>query len=100
MLDRAKGVVTISEDFTLEKPVDVMLSLMTCVAPVIQPGGVKVGGTLLAFDAAALKPEIEKIALTDTGLKRAWGDAVYRIKLNSAAPVAMAQWKLELRGAS
>jgi hypothetical protein len=96
-LDRAKGVVAISEDFEMEKPVDVMLSLMTAVAPVVQADGVKIGGTLLAFDQVALKAEVERIAITDDALKHSWGDAVYRIKLNSAAPVAKAAWKLELR---
>jgi hypothetical protein len=98
-LDRAKGAVTISEDFALEKAVDVTLSLMTAVAPVIQAGGISIGSVMLAFDAAALKPVVEKIAITDAGLKHSWGDAVYRVKLSSAAPVAMAKWKLELRGA-
>jgi hypothetical protein len=96
-LDRSKSIVIISEDFVLEKPVDVMLSLMTAVAPVIQADGVKIGGTLLAFDQAALKAAVERIAITDEALKRSWGEAVYRVKLNSAVPVAKAAWKLELR---
>ncbi len=96
-LDRAKGVVAISEDFDLAKPTSVMLSLMTAVAPAIQADGVKVGGALLIFDQAALRAEVERVAITDDAMKRSWGDAVYRIKLNSAAPVAKATWKLELR---
>jgi Heparinase II/III-like protein len=96
-LDRAKSIVTISEDFDLGKPVDVTLSLMTAVAPVVQADGVKIGGTLLMFDQAALKAEVEKIPITDETLKHSWGEAVYRIKLNSAAPVAKAAWRLELR---
>jgi len=96
-LDRAKDVVTLSEDFVLEKPVGVMLSLMTAVAPVVEADGVQIGGTLLRFDRDALKAEVERIAITDEALKHSWGDAVYRIKLSSAAPVAKAAWKLELR---
>jgi len=97
LLDRSHGSVAITEDFMLDKPVDVSLSLMTAVAPVVQPDGVKIGGTLLVFDQAALKAAIERVAITDDGLKHSWGDAVYRIRLNSAAPVAKATWKLELR---
>src|SRR6266702_513720 len=96
-LDRAKGVVAISEDFVLDKPVDVMLSLMTAVEPVVQPDGVRIGATLLSFDRSELKAAVEKIAVTDDAMKHSWGDAVYRLKLNSAAPVAKATWKLELR---
>jgi hypothetical protein len=96
MLDRVKGIVTISEDFALETAADVMLSLMTAVPPVVQANGVKIGGTLLAFDQGALTAGVEKIAITDDALKHSWGDAVYRIKLSSAAPVAKAAWRLKL----
>jgi Heparinase II/III-like protein len=97
-LDRRKRAVTISEDFALDKPANVMLSLMTAVAPVIQSDGVniKIGATLLAFDPKALQPTVEKIAITDDALKHSWGDAVYRIQLNTTAPVTKAIWKLEL----
>jgi hypothetical protein len=98
-LDRAKSIVTISEDFALAKPTAVMLSLMTAVAPIIQADGIKIRGTLLAFDQTALKAVVEKIAITDDALKHSWGDAVYRITLNSTAPIAKAVWKLELREA-
>ena len=96
-LDRSKSLVAISEDFALDKPADVTLSLMTAVAPVIQPDGVRIGRTLLSFNLAELKPSVEKIAVTDDQMRRSWGDTIYRFKLNSAAPVAKAAWKLELR---
>jgi hypothetical protein len=76
-----------------------MLSLMTAVEPAIQSDGVKIGHTLLVFNQAELKPAIEKIAITDDAMKHSWGDAIFRLKLNSAAPVAKATWKLELRPA-
>ena len=96
-LDRAKGVVTIAEEFTLEKPVDVSLSLMTAVEPVMQTDGVRIGRTLLAFNPRELHPAVEKIAITDDAMKHSWGAAIYRLRLNSAAPVAQAMWKMELR---
>jgi hypothetical protein len=43
---------------------------------------------------------VERVAIVDQALKHSWGDAVYRLRLNSAAPVAAAEWKLELRGVS
>ena len=96
-LDRAKGIVTISEDFELGKPVDVALSLMTAVEPVLQADGVRIGHALLTFDQSALKPLVEKIVITDDAMKHSWGAAVYRLKLNSAGPVAKGIWKMELR---
>jgi hypothetical protein len=99
LLDRIQGVVKISEDFVLEKPVEVMLSLMTATEPKIQTDGVRIGGTVLAFDEKQLNASIEKIALTDPTLKHSWGDVIYRLKLESAKPVAQATWKLELHTA-
>jgi hypothetical protein len=96
-LDRARGVVLIAEDFVLERPVDVMLSLMTATEPAIRADGVSIGRTLLVFNQAELKPVVEKIAITDAAMKHSWGEAVYRLKLNSAGPVAKAVWKMELR---
>jgi hypothetical protein len=98
-LDRAKGKVTVTEDFELDRQVEVSLSLMTAFEPALQPGGVKIGGALLAFDSSALKPAVDKIDVTDDALKHSWGDAVYRLKLTSIAPTAKAIWKLELRPA-
>jgi Heparinase II/III-like protein len=98
-LDRVSDVVRISEDFALDRAVDVTLSLMTAVEPTLHPDGVRIGSTLLMFDQNQLKPSVEKIEITDEALQRSWGNAVYRLKLNSATPVAKATWKMELRSA-
>lgn len=98
-LNRARGVVTIAEDFSLEAPTSVMLSLMTASEPVIQPAGVKIGSVLLAFDTQQMKAEVEKIVVTDEGMKHSWGSAIYRLKLISSAPVARSLWTLELHPA-
>jgi hypothetical protein len=97
MLDRAAGAVSIAEEFELERAQDVMLSLMTAVEPVIGADGVRIGKALLAFPQHDLKATVERVAITDEALKHSWGEAVYRVKLNSAAPVASAKWMLELR---
>jgi hypothetical protein len=99
VLDRARGVVKILEDFVLEKPVDVTLSLMTATEPTVQTDGVKIGQTLLAFDQKQLKATVEKIVITDEAMKQSWNAAVYRLKLSSAGPVAKDIWNLELRSA-
>jgi hypothetical protein len=98
-LDRTRGVVRIAEDFVLDRPVEVTLSLMTAVEPVIQAEGLRVGRTLLVFDAATLKATVERIAVTDETMRHSWGDAVYRLKLSSVAPVAKGLWEMELRPA-
>ena len=73
-----------------------MLSLMTAVEPAIHSEGVMIGRTLLSFHPSQLKATVEKIAVTDDAMKHSWGDAVYRLKLNSAGPVETATWKMEL----
>jgi hypothetical protein len=98
-LDRGRGVVRISEDFVLEKPVEVMLSLMTAVEPVVGRVGVTIGKTLLVFDPSQLHATVERIDLTDETMKHSWGEAVYRLKLVSPGPVGKGVWELELRAA-
>src|ERR1017187_7102218 len=98
-LDRARGVVRISEDFVLEKSVEVMLSLMTAVEPIVQKDGVRIGMTLLVFDQSQLKATVERIVITDEAMKHSWNEAVYRLKLRSSAPVVKGVWELELRPA-
>lgn len=98
-LDRSKGIVQIVEDFQLERPVEVALSLMTAVEPAIQSDGVRIGTALLRFNSAELRAAVERIAITDEGLRHSWGAAVYRIRLVSAAPVAQATWRLEVQQA-
>ena len=96
-LDRGRGVVRISEDFVLEKPVEVMLSLMTAVEPAVRRNGVTIGKTLLVFDPSQLQATVERIGVTDETMKHSWGDAVYRLKLVSTKPVGKGVWELELR---
>jgi hypothetical protein len=98
-LDRSRGVVTFSEDFVLDKTMDITLSFMTAVAPTIQESGVRIGSSLLTFDERQLKANIEKIPVTDEGMKHSWKDAVYRLKLSSISPVDKGTWKMELRSA-
>jgi hypothetical protein len=95
-LDRTNSIVKLSEDFTLTKPADVSLSLMTAAEPTLRPAAVTIGRTLLVFDPHQLKPTVEKIVLIDDNLKHSWGPAVYRLQLHSVAPTIGSTWNLEL----
>ncbi len=96
-LDRVRGIVTILEDFLLDKPVTVALSFMTAGEPSLQTSGVRVGGTLLAFDSRQLKATVEKIPIADETMKKSWGDSVYRLQLSSTPSITESAWTLELR---
>ena len=96
-LDRPGKRVMLEEEFALAKDAEVMLSFMCAAEPVVSGTGVKVNGVELVFDGAALKPAVEKIELTDAGLKHAWGDAVWRVTLTSLGAVRSGIWKMELR---
>lgn len=98
-LDRAKRRVVVDEDFRLAKSVPVMLTFMCATEAVVQSDGVHVNGTLLAFDASALEATVERIDLTDEGLKHAWGKAVWRVLLKSKSDVASGRWSVEVRSA-
>ncbi len=98
-LDRAARKVELLEEFALLREAPVSLSFMTAKEPAVVAEGVRVGGVLLAFDGTQLKATTEKIALTDPLLRHSWGDAVWRVLLRSATPVARASWKLEMRAA-
>jgi sulfonate transport system ATP-binding protein len=48
-------------------------------------------------DAAALRPEIEEIALTDSRLRQNWGERVWRLLLHDIAPQAAARREFIIR---
>jgi Heparinase II/III-like protein len=97
-LDRGARKVELAEEFRLSREAPVMLSFMCAKEPVVSADGVKVGGVLLGFDGAVLKATVEKIALTDAGLKHSWGDAVWRVMLASVGLVTKGSWRMEMRG--
>jgi hypothetical protein len=97
-LDRLTQKVKLLEEFALARAVPVALSLMTAKEPTVQAQGVSVGGVLLTFDATQMKATVERIALTDAGLKHSWGDTVWRVLLTSVGPVTRGNWKLEMQG--
>lgn len=88
-LDRAAGAVTLHEAFALDRPAPVTLVFVTPRRPdAAQPGAVALpvagGRTVrLRFDPSRLRADVERLPLDDPGLKREWGEALYRIRLAS-----------------
>ena len=99
-LDRAQGRVTIAEDFELEKPMPVSLSILTPRYPIgsiqglieLSPATGNARPTALRFNPVHLEPAIETIPLTDPGLRSSWGAEIYRILLQSIEPVSRGSW--------
>lgn len=107
-LDRVRGAVTVAENFELERPLPVSLSIMTPRLPSAGANGTmelrlaKGAGTpvLLRYGGAPIEAVVEKIPLQDAGLRESWGNEIYRILLNSRQPVASGNWSYEFSAAS
>lgn len=101
-LDRKRGRIVLNEEFALAKAMHVVLNFLTPRTPDISKEGTlllppvqSVGKPItLRYDAGALKASMEKIELSDPGLKSTWGQ-LYRVQLTSA-DLASANWALEL----
>jgi hypothetical protein len=105
-LDRVGDRVVIEEDFELERPEEVTLSIITSRKTASDKIGVvhllPLAGAgraaVLSFPGLELKRDIETIELTDAGLRESWGNDIYRILLKSSdgsfksAPVASGKW--------
>jgi hypothetical protein len=93
-LERDAGRVMLRETFELGRAAPVALVFMTPRRPEGAEDGtlalpVAGGRTVrLRFDPRQLRADVERIALADPGLKREWGEALYRIRLASAPPLA------------
>jgi hypothetical protein len=89
------GAVSVREAFRLARPALVTLVFMTPRLP--EPAGAgrlalgspQGGGKAvhMRYDALSMGADIERIALTDAGLRREWGEAIYRIRLTTLQPV-------------
>ena len=105
-LDRVGHRVVIDEDFELERPEEVTLSIITPRKTMSDKIGVVYllplagggRGAILSFPGFELKRDVETIELTDPGLRESWGSEIYRILLKSAdgpfkaAAVASGKW--------
>jgi len=98
-LDRVKDTITVEENFELERSVPVSLSVMT---PRLSTAGAdsvtmklasgEGSASVLKFNSAELKPEVETITLTDPDLRKDWGEEIYRILLHSQGAVTKGNW--------
>lgn len=95
-LDRIGHRVVIEEDFDLERPEPISLSVITPRVVLGAAGGSAVmpptqgsSGRVCAFtfDSARLEAKTETIALTDAGLRESWGNQIYRVLLNTRGPL-------------
>ena len=95
-LDRASNKVTVEENFELEHAVPVSLSIITPRLATVDAGGsvtLKLAAgegkpVALKFNGAQIQPVVEKVPLTDMGLRMSWGEEIYRVLLNSKQSVA------------
>ena len=88
--------------FALKKKVPVALSFLTSRTPSQDKPGTVVLASLdqsaksvaMQFDPALLTATMEKIDVTDMGMKMTWGQ-LYRVLLTSATPVDSGDWTIE-----
>ena len=90
-LDRVQHRVVIEEDFELERPEEVQLSIITpCKIRTGRYGAIGLQPLTGGGRSAVLEfpvetdPDFETIQLTDSGLRESWGAEVYRILLKSS----------------
>ncbi len=101
-LDRKTDHIVLKEKFSLKKKVPVALSFLTSRTPTQDKPGAVVLASLdqsaksvaMQFDPALLTATIEKIDVTDMGMKMTWGQ-LYRVLLTSATPVDSGDWTIE-----
>ena len=103
-LDRVHDVITVNEDFELERAVPVSLSVMTQRTASVDtagslllklPADAQGRACLLKYDAAQIQPVVETITLSDPGLRKVWGDQIHRLLLNSKEPAAKGNWSYQ-----
>jgi len=104
LLDRKSSAVRLTEEFELGKSEPVALLFMTSRIPSESDKGVfslrstKAGvkDVSLKYDASVLRFTSEKIDLTDEGMRRSWGPAIYRVQLQTASDVRRGRWVMEI----
>jgi hypothetical protein len=103
------GGVTLTDDYETDgAPARVVLSLLTPCRVAVRPGALRLrarrlpagrhtGAAWIDFDAAALRPRVERIAISDPRLTGVWGSALYRVLLEAQAPAAKGTFVLRMR---
>jgi hypothetical protein len=94
VLDRKAGTVGVREAFALSREAPVALVFMTPRVPEEgSPGTLRLAlentrPVELRFDAGLLQVRIERLPLDDPGLRREWGNSLYRVELVALRPLA------------
>jgi len=97
-----EACVEIVDEFSLEQPREVTITLLAAPKPetdeedliVREPDG---AGVRVEFDSRQLSADIETVDITDERLRPLWGDALYRVLLRSKEPVDSGVWHLRIR---
>ena len=81
LLDRAKGEITLTDDYALTEPLKVTLPVMCIDEPRIAPGEVQLGGKLrISYNPRQFAVSCRPITLTDAKLRDEWrSDRLYRL---------------------
>lgn len=95
--------IEITDTYALESVKQpLVLNLMTgCEVDLSTPGRLvltnsKQGTLVVAFDASALKPQVELIEVTDARLKPVWGEKVHRVQLIAEKPASNGTFTITL----
>ena len=103
-LDRKAGRVYLTENFNLQKKVPVVLSLMTSRVPSLSTKGRIVLSSIdksvrdvsLKYDSSSVTPKFERIVLKDEGMRRTWGENIYRVLLATTELTDSGRWLFEV----
>jgi hypothetical protein len=103
-LRRATKAVVLRESFQLARAVPVALVFMTPRIPDAQQEGVLTlsmaqdgsRAVQLRFDARVLRADVERVELADPGLRREWGNALYRVRLVSLRPLERGDLEIQM----
>ncbi|MFN7998503.1 MAG: heparinase II/III family protein [Bryobacteraceae bacterium] len=96
--DRKANRIELLEEFDLSRAgLPVELNFVCPVEPRLADNRIVLPGRLeLAYDTAALQPQIDDHDAEDPRLKPAWGGRVWRIRLRCANAPAMAKWSITM----
>jgi len=93
-----QACVVITDEYRLSEARACSYCFMSARKPEAATGRVCIGPvTELLYDAEALLPEIEEIAITESRLRSNWGERVWRVLLHEKTPQASARREFTIR---
>lgn len=101
LMRETPACVVITDEYELAEARACSYCFMSARRPEAADGRVSFdSGAELLYDAEALRPEIEEIALTESRLRRNWGERVWRVLLHEKTPLASARRVFTIRRAN